>query len=53
MIRTLWLLLGATFIAVGCATQEKPPAEEPKPAPAPAAAAPPATPDPAPTTPAS
>jgi len=42
MIRTLWLLLGATFIAVGCATQEKPPAEEPKPAPAPAAAPAPA-----------
>jgi len=40
MIRTLWLLLGATFIAVGCATQEKPPAEESKPAPAPAAPAP-------------
>jgi OOP family OmpA-OmpF porin len=38
MIRTLWLLLGATFIAVGCATQEapKPPAETPKPAAAPA-----------------
>ena len=30
MIRTLWLLLGAAFIAVGCATQDKPPADEKK-----------------------
>jgi OOP family OmpA-OmpF porin len=43
MIRTLWLLLAATFIAVGCAT-DKPPAEEQKPAPAPAAPAPAPTP---------
>jgi OOP family OmpA-OmpF porin len=43
MIRTLWLLLGALFIAVGCATQEEQkPAEAPKPAPAPAAAPAPA-----------
>lgn len=42
MIRTLWMLLAATFIAVGCATQE---AEKP----APEAAKPAAAPAPAPT----
>jgi OOP family OmpA-OmpF porin len=40
MIRTLWLLLGALFIAVGCATQDQKPAEESKPAPAAPAPAP-------------
>ena len=40
MIRTLWLALGATFIAVGCATQEEKPAPEAKPAAAAPAPAP-------------
>jgi len=44
MIRTLWLLLAATFVAVGCATQEteKPAPQAPTPAPAPAPAPTPA-----------